>query len=197
MNNSWKNVKFTGGPLHSVLVIAVSRSSAQRQEFEDGFSQALRESGTLAIPSYSLVPEPDAIPNERIRQAISEARADALLIARVLRVQRRAKVVPAYVSPGFGGGFYASYVAAWAAPVPSIDRRDVLTVESTLWSLWPEQAVWSGTGESTDVKDSAELTAELARLLVAKMQQDKVLEPTPSAGAELRRLKRRRDRRAV
>jgi len=175
MNHTWKDAKFRGEPPHSVLVIAVSRSPAQRQEFEDSFSQALRESGTLATPSHSLVPEEGVIPNDRIRQAISETRADGLLIARVLRVKRSEKVVSARVSPGFGGGFYKSYVAAWAAPAPSTDRGDVLTVESTLWSLWPERAVWSGTSESTDVKDYATLTTYLARLLVAKMQQDKVL----------------------
>jgi hypothetical protein len=38
-----------------------------------------------------------------------------------------------------------------------------------------ERAVWSGTSESTDAKDVGTLTGELAKVLIAKMKEDKVL----------------------
>jgi hypothetical protein len=38
-----------------------------------------------------------------------------------------------------------------------------------------ERVVWSGTSESTDVKDVATLTGELASVLIGRMKEDKVL----------------------
>lgn len=59
--------------------------------------------------------------------------------------------------------------------VIGVDQYDVLTIESTLWDMRQERAVWSGTSESTEPKDVATLTGELAKLLIARMKDDKVL----------------------
>jgi hypothetical protein len=175
LRDSWKDPQFRGEPLRNVLVIGVARSPAHRRIFEDGFAQALRVRGTGGAASYPLLPEEGAIPNERIKEAVARARADGVLITRVLRVQRNVQVTPGYLVPGYAYGFYPYYHATWVAVPPTVDQYDVLTIESTLWDMRSERAVWSGTSESTEPKDVAALTGELAELLILRMKEDKVL----------------------
>ena len=176
LRDSWRDPQFADPPLRSVLVIGVARSQSNRRVFEDGFTQALRNQGVAATASYPLLPEDGAIGNERIKGAVAQSGADAVLITRVLRVQRNVQVTPGYVVPGYyAAGFYGWYTTAYTTVPPSIEQYEVLTIESTLWSMQPERVVWSGTSESTDVKDVATLTGELAAVLIGRMREDKVL----------------------
>jgi hypothetical protein len=175
LRDSWRDPQWSAGPLRSVLVIGVARSPAHRRIFEDGFTRALRAEGTGASASYPLLPEEGAIPNERIKQGVATAGADAVLITRVLRIQRNVQVTPGYVAPGYAGGFYGWYTGTWVTVPPTIDQYEVLTIESTLWDMRSERAVWSGTSESTDVKDVGTLTGELASVLIKRMKDDRVL----------------------
>lgn len=176
LRDSWRDPQFAGPPLRSVLVIGVARSQSNRRVFEDGFTQALRNQGVAATASYLLLPEEGAIGNARIKGAVAQSGADAVLITRVLRVQRNVHVTPGYVVPGYyAAGFYGWYTTAYTTVPPSIEQYEVLTIESTLWSMQPERVVWSGTSESTDVKDVTTLTGELAAVLIGRMREDKVL----------------------
>lgn len=175
LRDSWKDPQFRGEPLRNVLVIGVAQSQSNRRVFEDGFAQALRAQGVEGTASYPLLPEDGAIPNERIKQAVARAAADAVLITRVLRVDRTMTVTPGYVAPGYAHGFYGWYSETWVSVPPMVDQYDVLTIESTLWDMRQERAVWSGTSESTEPRDVATLTGELAKLLIARMKADKVL----------------------
>ena len=175
LRDSWRDPQFQREPLRNVLVIGVARSQSNRRVFEDGFVQALRAQGVEGTASYPLLPEDGAIPNERIKQAVARAAADAVLITRVLRVDRTVTVTPGYVAPGYPHGFYGWYSETWVAVPPMVDQYDVLTIESTLWDMRHERAVWSGTSESTEPKDVTTLTGELAKLLIARMKADKVL----------------------
>jgi len=175
LRDSWRDPQFAGPPLRSVLVIGVVRSPSNGRVFEDGFTQALRNQGVAATGSYPLLPEEGAIGNARIKGAVAQSGADAVLITRVLRVHRNVQVTPGYVVPGYAMGFYGWYTTAYTTVPPSIEQWEVLTVESTLWHMRPERVAWSGTSESTDVNDVATLTGELAAVLIAKMKEDKVL----------------------
>jgi hypothetical protein len=176
LKDTWKDPQFNGVPFRNILVIGVSRSDANRRLFEDGFVQALRASGIEASASYPLLPgNENPLPKEGIEQAVAETGADSVLVTRVLRVQRNVDISPGYVAPGgFGGRFYGWYGTAWET-TPEVHTYDVLTIESTLWNVKRERAVWSGTSESTEPKNVTEVTQELAKLLIAKMREDRVL----------------------
>jgi len=181
IKDTWKDPQYSGPPHRNVLVLGVSKSAANRRVFEDGFTRALREAGLSASPSYPLLPDDGEIAHDRIKPAVAQAGVDAVLVTRVLRVDRNVQTSPAMgmgigVGRGFGGyrGGYAGYYgSAWNAM--DVYEYEVSTIESTLWDVKSDKVVWSGTSETTEPKDVAELTASLAKTLIAKMKADGVL----------------------
>jgi hypothetical protein len=179
VKDTWKDPQYAGSPFRNVMVLGVSKSPANRRVFEDGFARALRETGATASPSYPVLPEDGEIPHNRIQRAVDQAGADAVLVTRVLRVDRNIQTSPATMGIGvgrgyYGGGYRGYYGAAWNAPV-DVYEYEVLTLESTLWDVKSDKVVWSGTSEASEPKDVATLTQSLAKTLIAKMKADGVL----------------------
>lgn len=182
IKDTWKDPQYSGPPLRNVLVLGVSKSAANRRVFEDGFTRALREAGLTALPSYPLLPDDGEIPHDRIKRAVAQAGVDAVLVTRVLRVDRNIQTSPASMGVGIGvgrgfgryhGGYSGYYGSAWNAM--DVYEYEVSTIESTLWDVKSDKVVWSGTSEASEPKDVAQLTASLAKTLIAKMQADRVL----------------------
>jgi len=176
LKDTWKDPAFTGPPLQKVLVIGAFKSDLNRRVFEDAFAGALQAAKTGGLQSYPTLPEGGAIPNERVQAAVKSTGSDGLLVTRVLRVRRDVNVTPAYMGPGFyGRGFYGWYGGAWAATPADVNVYDVLTIESTLWSMRTDKPVWSGTSEVTAPSNMTDASKELAGLLVTRMKADGVI----------------------
>lgn len=178
LTNSWRDPQFEGPKPAKLMVLGISRSDVHRRVFEDGFSNALRASGIGGVPAYSELPEQGVIPDERIQAAVKKSGSDAVLTARVIRVDRQIDVRPGmpYAPYGpYGRGFYGWYGSAWAMSQPDVVQYDVVTIESTLWDMRSGKVIWSGTSETTQTSDVAKLTEGLAQVLIGKMKADGVL----------------------
>jgi hypothetical protein len=93
--DSWRDPDFRGETLRNVLVIGVARSQGHRRIFEDGFAQALQAKGTRSMASYPSCGKWAPFPSSGSRRRIDRTSADAVLVTRVLRVQRNVQVTPA------------------------------------------------------------------------------------------------------
>lgn len=173
LKDSWKDPAFTGPPLKQVLVIGALKSDVNRRAFEDAFTSALKAAGTGAEPSYRMLPDSGQIPNERVQAAASRSGADAVLVTRVLRVQRN--VTPAPADPVGDGGLLAFYGGAYNASPADVTVSEVLTIESRLWNVRTDKPVWSGTSEINAPGNVAEASKGLAAALIAKMKADGVI----------------------
>lgn len=176
---SWRDPQFTGPAPAKLLVLGISRSDVHRRVFEDGFAGALRAAGVGGVPAYTELPEQGVIPDERIQAAVKKTGAEAVLTARVIRVDRQVEVRPGMPPPmpygPYGRGFHGWYGSAWTMSQPDIVQYDVVTIESTLWDMRSNKLVWSGTSETTQTSDVAKLTEGLSKVLIAKMKTDGVL----------------------
>lgn len=178
LQDSWRDPDFKGPPLRKVLVVGISRSDTQRRIFEDTFTAGLVAMGSNGSVSYQLLPETGAIPEGRIQEAARKIGADALLTARVLRVEQRISVTPGQPLPmrsGFNRGFNSWYGSAWATTPPDVRQYELVTIESSLWDLRTDRVVWTGTSQTTQTSNVERLSDQLAKLLVGQMKTDGVL----------------------
>jgi len=179
--NSWQDTRYQGPPLTKVLVIGVTKQSVVRRTFEDAFARELTKYGVSAVPSYTLITEDGEVPKDRIAQAVQQAGADGVLITRLVRVDRRARVEPAYVGPPFMG-FYDYYPFAWGSfyEPPVVYTYDVVTWDTSIFDAKSNQMIWAGATETTAPKDLSKEAGEAAALVVKSLAKANAL---PARGA--------------
>ncbi|QJR14316.1 hypothetical protein [Usitatibacter palustris] len=175
VKDTWKDPAHAGA-FKQILVVGVSKSDSSRRVFEDGFSAALRASGTGASPSYAVLPETGQVSNERLDEAVKKAGADAVLVTRLLRVKKDVNVSPGYMAPGFyGRGYRGFYGGAYMAMPPDVNVYEIMTIELTLFNMKTDKPAWSGTSEVTEPGSVAKATEDLAKVMIAKMKADGVI----------------------
>src|SRR5258705_5075592 len=96
------------------MVVGVSTQPSLRRTFEDAFVARLKQDGMDAVPSYLYIAEDGPVAEARLQEAVRQANADAALITRLVRVERKTEVTPGYyVPPPAPFAFYPWYTAAW------------------------------------------------------------------------------------
>jgi hypothetical protein len=153
----WSNADYASPRLKKIMVIGVSKQPSIRRTFEDEFVKKLKATGVDAVPSYLYVPEDEQIGEARMDQVVKQANADAVIITRLVRVEKKTEVSPGFYqpAPAVSYGFYRGYSSAWLGyyEPPRIYQYDVYVSETSLYDVNRNQLVWTGTVETTDPSD--------------------------------------------
>jgi hypothetical protein len=166
----WENPQYVPAHFNRILVIGVSREASVRRAFEDAFVARLKAEGVHAIPSYVVIPEEGQVDESRLQQATRQANADAVLMTRLLRVERKTEVTSGYYSPPSAPlGPYPWYSDRWLGyyDPPQIYQYDVYISETSLYDVRTNQLVWSGTVQTATPGD---LNKEIQRYVATVMK---------------------------
>jgi hypothetical protein len=177
--DQWESPGYSGGPFKRLLVVGITKEATVRRIFEDEFVRALRARGTDAVAGYMLIPEDGQVDRPRLERAVKESRADAIVITRVLRVEKKTQVVPGTpVLPGFGTDVYGHYGTGWGgvwtgyASPPAVFQYDEVKAETKLFDARNAALVWAAQSDvfsPTDArKDSADFAARIIAALAAR-----------------------------
>ena len=151
--NQWVSPDYTSPRFRKIMVIGVSKQPSIRRTFEDQFVTKLKAAGVDAVPSYLYIPEDGQVDEGRLQAAVKQAGADAVIITRLVRVEKKTEVSPGFYQPAPAFGFYRGYSAAWVGyyEPPRVYQYDVYISETSLYDM--NQLVWSGTVETTAPHD--------------------------------------------
>jgi hypothetical protein len=80
------------------------------------------------VPSYRYIPEDGGAAEARLQEAVRLASADAALVTRLVRVEKRTNVSPGYIypAPAVSLGFYDGYAFAWLGYHEPLEKRHLL-----------------------------------------------------------------------
>jgi hypothetical protein len=150
--NQWTSPDYTSPRFKKIMVIGVSKQPSIRRTFEDEFVTKLKAAGVEAVPSYLYIPEDGQVDESRLQAAVKQAGADAVIITRLVRVEKKSEVSPGFYQPA-PFGFYGGYSAAWLGyyEPPRVYQYDVYISETSLYDM--NQLVWAGTVETTAPHD--------------------------------------------
>lgn len=150
--NQWVSPDYASPHFRKIMVIGVSKQPSIRRTFEDEFVKQLKATGVEAVPSYLYIPEDGQVDEDRLQAAVKQANANAVIITRLVRVEKKTQVSPGFYRPG-PFGFYGGYSAAWLGyyEPPRVYQYDVYISETSLYDM--NQLVWAGTVETTDPGD--------------------------------------------
>jgi hypothetical protein len=176
LTNTWKDPQYHGPPVKKVMVVGISNQASVRRTFEDTFAEILKANGVQAIPSHTLVPQDGQMAEDKLRAAVQQSGADAVLITRM--VERQTDTAVAAAPPPIGAyrrtsysGFYSSAWAGYYEPVTVQEFHYVVT-ETTLFAAEHPEPVWSGTTRTMESNDIRAATEGFAKPMIAAMKKE-------------------------
>jgi len=175
--NQWSNPAYTAPSFKKVMVIGVARQSSIRRSFEDEFVNQLKAAGVDAVPGYQYIQEEGQVGEERLRQAVAQAKADAVIITRLVKREEKTQVTPGFYQPPAGLGFYGWYSAGWVGyyEPPRVYQYDVYTSETSLYDTVKNQVVWTGTAETTAPGDIDKEIKNYAEIMISALKEKKLI----------------------
>jgi hypothetical protein len=92
----WKNPNYAGQCFHKILVVGMSNNPATRADFEDALSRKIASNGVEALPGNSILLRPDTskIDLEYIKAQIREHQIDAVVVSRLVKVDKDVTYIP-------------------------------------------------------------------------------------------------------
>jgi hypothetical protein len=111
--NQWSNPAYTSPSFKKIMVIGVTKQAGIRRTFEDEFVAQLKAAGVSAIPSYLYIPQDGPVGEAVLKQALKEAGADAVMITRLVGVQKKTEIAPGYYPPDPAMAVHPLYTTAW------------------------------------------------------------------------------------
>lgn len=175
--NEWREPDYIPPRFKKVVVLGISKEATLRRSFEDEFVAQLRANGIEAVPSYQVMPEEGQAPEARLLNAVKESGADAAIMTRLVRVERRQQVTGGYYNPYPVHGFYHWYSTGWAGfyEPPRVYNYDVYTSETSLYDLNRDRLVWAGTVQTTDPGDIRKEIKNYVTIVIEALKENNLL----------------------
>ena len=175
--NEWSNPSYSAAAFKRILVIGVSKQASIRRTFEDEFVAHLKAVGVDAVPSYEFIPEVGQVLEPRLKETVRQVGADAVIITRLVRVERKADASPGPYGPFPGFGFYRWYSSAWVGfyEPPRLNFYDIYISETSLYDVKQDQLVWIGIAKTTELGDIGKEIKEYVETVIKALDKKNLL----------------------
>lgn len=152
--SEWRNPAYASASFSRIMIGGLGGDVSTRRNFEDEFIAQLRAAGSDAVASYRYVPEGSDADENRLREAARTAGVDALVTARLVRVEEKTQYGGSYAPPISFGVFGSHVGASWhgLGGAPSVSRFSEYTTETTLHDVAKNEVVWSGTTKTNETE---------------------------------------------
>jgi hypothetical protein len=177
----WKDSSFQSPPLVKMLVISISKNSANRRLWEDDFSVELVKHDVAATPSYRVFP--DAVPDtNQVLQIVRSSGFDGVLVIRWLPYETKTKHVRGYNVMNeqnmryeerwdrfityYRDIAYAGYVDTQKIDIRAID----------VWTTKNEgQMIWSATSKTPEPNSVVEVRPDIVKLVLSELTHEGII----------------------
>jgi len=176
--NQWSNPAYTSPSFKKVMVIGVTKQSGIRRTFEDEFVAQLKAAGVNAVPSYLYIPQDGPVGEAVLKQALKETGADAVMITRLVRVQKKREIAPGYYPPDPAMAVHPLYTTAWNEyyEPPIVYQSEVYTSETSLYDTFKNQVVWRGTAQTeTTGSNLSQEIKNYAEIVISALKDKKLI----------------------
>ncbi|HWY41889.1 MAG TPA: hypothetical protein VNX66_00225 [Candidatus Sulfotelmatobacter sp.] len=185
MVTSWFNPDYQGQTFHKILVIGVAQNLEVRADFEDEMAAQIARPGIETIPGNHILLRPDPsvkLDLDYLRGQIRDNHIDAVVVSRLLKVDRKVTVVPSstYIAPY---PYYYSFYGYLGAVYPMVydpgyTREDTtVSVETNFYATSKPDGdlVWNGVSKSFNPKSAKKVADGLVKELPKQMEKDGLL----------------------
>jgi hypothetical protein len=179
----WKSpdagsVSFAGKKLAALVI---SGDESLRISGEEALVRELTGRGFQAVASYRIVPAPVLKNTEEAKGWYERSNVEGVIALRPVKKESRTAYNPGtWVSPYYGT-MWGYYGYGWGSVyIPgSVDRNEVIIVESTIYSLPKNALLWGGVSETKDPKTLQKFIGDLVKASVEQLQEQGFAKSVP------------------
>ena len=190
-SQSYRNPGYEETFFKKVMVIGIAQDQNARRAFEDALVAAIAKEGGTAQASIGVLPNEEQISEDQLHAAIDAGGFDAVLITRVLSVDKSQKYTPPNkynnpqtryypASPGWGygyGGYYGFYGTTFAeVHEPGyFETSTTLRLETNLYSVATNELVWTGQSETIDPQSIDDARISMTQAVAKKLKAERFI----------------------
>lgn len=187
-SQSYRNPGYSKTAFTNMLVIGVAQNQEGRQAFEDALVSAIVKEGGTAKASIGVLPNEEKLTEDQLHAAVEADGYDAVLITRLLSVDKSKEYVPpkkyynaqtryypAAPAWGYGyGGYYGFYGTTFAeVHEPGyFETSTTLKLETNLYSVATNELVWTGQSETIDPTSIDDARASITQAVAKKLKAE-------------------------
>jgi hypothetical protein len=183
----WKSpdayqVNFAGKKLAALVI---SGDESLRISGEEALVRELTGRGFQAVASYRIVPAPVLKNTEEAKGWYEKSNVEGVIALRPVKKEARTAYNPGtWVSPYYGT-MWGYYGYGWGSVyIPgSVDRNEVIIVESTIFSVPKNQLLWGAVSETKDPKTLQKFIGDLVKASVEQLQEQGLAKAVPKKAA--------------
>jgi hypothetical protein len=171
--NQWSNPDYRAPSFKRAMIIGVTRQTSIRRTFEDEFVFQLKAAGVDAVPSYRYIEEDGQVDEGRLKQAVTQAGADAAIITRLVKHEQKSEITPGFYQPAPAFGFYGWYSWGWMGyyEPPRVYQYEVYTSETSVYDMVKNQVIWSGTAQTKSPGDITKEIKSYAEIMIQALKE--------------------------
>jgi hypothetical protein len=173
----WHETAYSGPPINSAFVLAVTDKPSERRFYESAMTGHLVANGLNAKASFRLMSE-DALSNDAamIEKAIAESTSDVIITTRVIDITKQTS----HAQPGFyyvhhdhRPNFHSYFNPAFHIMLqPGYETTDtIISLETNIYNAKDGSLLWTGHSRSFNPSSIDQTMQELARLMLTKLRQ--------------------------
>jgi len=138
---------FTG---KKVAALVITDDTALRMSAEESLVRVLKERGTLAVPSYPMIPPEELRDKDRAKGWFERAGVEGIVVLRPVVMERRVTHYESQWTSTYYQSLWGYYGNAWGAVwTPAHSRReDTVVVETMVYSVPKDLLLWGGVSEA-------------------------------------------------
>jgi hypothetical protein len=194
METNWVLPGAEGEAFRKLAVIGILRHDKESTAFESAVAEKFDAKGVKTIPGFTFMEGKKKLSREEMEKRVNGTGAEALLIFKVIAVDKSHHYVPptAYISPdlfpydwwwdddywGYYNPYPYSYWGYWYPAMQVVttpgywETSKTFVVESTLYRTSDQRMVWTGVSDTYDPSSRADLANSLAKVVLDKLEHD-------------------------
>lgn len=175
---TWKDPSYQNHP-GKIMVIGVAKSPIKRRIFEDEFVRQLNAWGTVAIASYTVLPDKEQNDQTVIAEKMREQSADTVLITRLVSKKTVKVYVPGttyFPPPHYGRwpNYYGYGYQAISTP-GYMTESEYAVIETNLYDAGSEKLIWAASSETGVFGSNLELIRSFISAMMKVMAKQGLL----------------------
>lgn len=155
------------GPLafRRVLIYAPLQDPSLRRSTEDAVAQQVK--GTVAVPSYTIIPDANVGDRTLLQQKVREGGFDGVAVFRIVAVTREANWVP--------GAYWGSYYAGPIYDPGYLQVDTIVRMETNVYDAGADKLVWASASATTNPSSMRGLAKSVATKVAKEMRKQGLL----------------------